>query len=113
MSNCICTVMNNGTHTGIVNNISLGGMHITADKSFNAEDKITISFPIPYMYLSTRVDKPSKKIVSETVYKSVVINTNVSTVRYDENGIALKFEKLSPDDFWTLQSFVHNDQALK
>ena len=111
VNNCICALTANGTHTGIINNISLGGLNITSNVQLRVKDPVGISFSIPYFYMSTRLDTYSKAIITDYIYKPIVINTEVSAVRIDNDGIAFKFEKLSPEDFWFLQSFVHNANA--
>ena len=111
VNNCICALINNGTFTGIINNISLGGLNVTSTIQLKVEDSVEMSFSIPYFYMSTKLDTYSKAIITDYVYKPIVISTNVSAVRIDNNGIAFKFEKLSPEDFWFLQSFVHNASA--
>ena len=111
VNNCICALTNNGTFTGIINNLSLGGLNATSNIQLNIKDMVGMSFSIPYFYMSTKLDTYSKAIITDYIYKPIVINTNASVVRTDYNCIAFKFEKLSPEDFWFLQSFVHKANA--
>jgi len=111
VNNCICALINNGTFTGIINNISLGGLNVTSNIQLNVNDMAGMSFSIPYFHMTTKLNTYSNAIITDYVYKPIVINTNVSTVRIDNSGIALKFVKLSPEDFWFLESFVHKANA--
>jgi len=111
VNNCLCTLTHNGELTGIINNISLGGLNVTTRIQLNVKDIVGISFSIPYFYMLTKIDTNSKAITNNHIYKPIVINANVSTVRIVNDGIAFKFENLCPEDFWFLQSFVHNAHA--
>ena len=108
VNNCICTLTKNGASAGLINNIGLGGLNVTTTMEVHVEDMVEISFSIPYFYMLTRIDTNSKAIINNHLYKPIVISTTISAVRIDNDGIAFRFGDLSPEDFWFLQSFVHN-----
>ena len=107
----MCALTNNGTYTGTINNISLGGLNITSTIQLKVNDTVAISFSIPYYYMSTKLDTYSKAVITNYIYKPIVINAGASAVRIETDSIAFKFVGLSPDHFWFLESFVHKANA--
>jgi len=111
VTNCMCELTNNGTFNGNINNISLGGLNVTSNIHLSVRDMVGMSFSIPYFYMSTMLNACSNAIITDYIYKPIVINANASAVRIDNDGIGFKFVELSPEDFWYLQSFVHKASA--
>jgi Tfp pilus assembly protein PilZ len=80
-----------GVFSGILENISLGGMFIRTDKCLSIGDQIEIDFPI-------------KNGIADTK-----LSAKLTAVRKENHGIAFKFKDLDPKNFWTLQSFINSE----
>jgi Tfp pilus assembly protein PilZ len=79
-----------GIFSGILENISLGGMFISTDKRLSIGDQIEINLPI-------------NNGISDTK-----LSAKLTAVRRENHGIAFKFKDLDPKNFWTLQSFINS-----
>ena len=77
-----------GLFSGVLENISLGGVFIRTNKNLSLGDQIEIDIP-----LSTEIAKSS-------------FAAKLTALRKDQDGIACKFNDLDPKNFWTLQSFI-------
>ena len=84
----MCTLIKDGIYTGTVGNISLGGLFVTSDMQLTVMDRTAISITLP----------------SDS--RTIDIETDVIATRVEKNGIAFKYDRLNPKDFWTLQSFI-------
>jgi c-di-GMP-binding flagellar brake protein YcgR len=84
-------ITQDGVFSGILENISLGGMFIKTDKNLSIGDQIEINFPINNGITDTN------------------LTAKLSAIRKDDNGIAFKFMDLDPKSFWTLQSFINSE----
>ena len=93
IDNGMCTLAKDRIYTGIIENISLGGLFIKSDIQLKIRDKVEINITLP---------NGSRKINFET---------NAVTTRIEDEGVAFKFDKLNPKDFWTLQSFIQYVRA--
>ena len=93
INNGICTLAKDRMYTGIIENISLGGLFVTSDVQLKIRDKVGINITLP------------------TDSRSIAIETNAVTTRIGDKGVAFKFDKLNPKDFWTLQSFIQCAKA--
>ena len=84
-----CNLMKGDMVTGIVENISLGGLFVRTDMHMKASERMKISITLPR--------KPN----------SICIDTDVIATRVENGGVAFKYDSLDHKDFWTLQSFIH------
>ncbi len=78
-----------GVFAGTLENISLGGLFIRTDQNMELGEIIDINIALPCNTGCTNV------------------TANVMAVRIENKGIAFKFNNYHPNDFWTLQSFIH------
>ena len=79
---------NNGPFSGVLENISLGGVFIRTDKSLSLGDQMEINIPI------------------HNGFGKSIFYAKVSAIRREQHGLAFKFIDLDPKNFWTLQSFI-------
>ena len=84
-----CILMKNGFFRGTIENISLGGLFITSDIQVKVMDRINVSIILP----------------SDS--GGIDIEADVVATRVENGGIALKYDRLGHDGFWTLQSYLH------
>ena len=106
-----CTLSSNGIYSGIIRNISLGGLFIESDLQLNVMDRVAINFKLTYNPKTIKINTDLKTINIDSDTKTININTNVIAVRIDNDGMALQFDKLNPKDFWDLQSFIQYANA--
>jgi len=77
-----------GLFTGVVENISLGGIFLKTNKNLSLGEQIEIDFPI---------------------YNGIAQSSfaaKLTAIRKEQAGMAFKFKDLDPKNFWTLQSFI-------
>jgi hypothetical protein len=79
---------NDGLFTGVLENISLGGVFIRTNKELATGDQINIKIPV-------KTELAKSNIIAE-----------LTAIRKEPHGIAFTFKDLDPKNFWTLQSFI-------
>jgi len=85
----ICTFAQDDVFTGIIENISLGGLFVRTDKEVAVGDKVQLNISLSH-------DSMNIHIVANGI-----------AMRVGNKGVAFKFDNLATHDFWTLQSFIH------
>jgi len=92
--NYLTTIMTkDGTYTGIIENISLGGFYLRINNPITVGETIAV------------------KIDFEKCEKTTNIVTNATVVRIEKDGIAFKFENMDKYNYWTLHSYLHHVDA--
>jgi len=77
-----------GYFTGILENISLGGLFIRTKKGINVGDEIEINMPL------------------RSEFTLANITAKLIAIRSDSEGAAFTYNDLDHKNFWTLQSFI-------
>ena len=83
-----CTMKDDDILLGTIKNISLGGLFVTSDIQLSAMDRVQISITLP---------GDSRRIE---------INAEAVVARVENKGIAFKYENLTDENFWTLQTIL-------
>ena len=86
----MCTSAHDDVFTGIIENISLGGLFVRTNKQVEVGDKIQLNI----------------NLSSDS--KNITLVAHVIAMRIGDEWVAFKFDNLATHDFWTLQSFIHN-----
>ena len=91
----LCMMKNDDVLLGTIKNISLGGLYVTSDIQLNAKERVQIRITLPSD--STRT----------------VINADAVVARVDNKGIAFKYEHLTHENFWALQTVLQDLRCTK